>query len=231
VPAGPRCSATSRPGSRPSGRRRLSTDPGASTGATGPAPRDPSAAARPSVDERAARRAELEARGRDRYDALLRHLQAGQELPIPKRRRTFGLDIHPTAGKLVVAALIVAAIWLGTITVTDWLRAGRVDTWTGPTTTVQSGQRLDGCSGAAFREDVYFPNWIRFEGQTFLWADRNLPIGPNSVGEAYLETGYTLGELQLYRVANTIEGRAGAELMIRQGGSPAGAIYALADCA
>ena len=30
---------------------------------------------------------------------------------------------------------------------------------------------------------------------------------------------------------NTIEGRAGREILIRQGTSPAGAIYVLADCA
>jgi len=188
------------------------------------------AEARPSVDERAARRAEIEARGRDRYESLLRHLQAGQEIPIAPRRRALGLDIHPSAGKIVIAALAIAAVWLAAITVTDWLRVGRVDTWAGPDTSVQSGLRLDGCPDVSFREDVYFPSWIRFEGQVFRWADRRLPIGQHSVGDSYLATGYTHADLELYRVANTIEGRAGHEILVRQGGSPAGAIYVLADC-
>ena len=71
---------------------------------------------------------------------------------------------------MILGVLIVVAIWLGAIFVTDWIREGRVDTWVGPDTTVQSGLRLDGCPDIVFRENVYFPSWIRFEGKVFRWA-------------------------------------------------------------
>jgi hypothetical protein len=186
--------------------------------------------ARPAIDERAARRAALEARGADRYDALLRHLQAGHELPVVRAKRSFGVDIHPSFGRLILVALLVAAAWLGAIAVTDWLRQGRVDTWTGPDASVQSGLRLDGCPDIVFRENVYFPSWVRFEGKLFRWADSLTPIGPNSVPTSFEETGYVNGDLRLYRVHNNPEGRAGNQVMIRQGDAPAGAIYVIADC-
>jgi len=189
------------------------------------------APARPDIDERAARRASLEARSSDRYEALLRHLQAGRELPVPvRRRRAFGLDIHPSAGRLVLVALIAAAVWLAAIFVTDYIRESTVDTWVGPDSSVQSGQRLLGCPDVTFREDVYFPTWVRFEGKVFRWADILTPIGPNSVGQSFRETGYQNGDLRLYLVDNNPEGRAGNQVMIRQGESPAGAIYVIADC-
>ncbi len=149
---------------------------------------------------------------------------------MPVRRRSFGLDIHPSAGKIVLVALIVAAVWLAAIAVTDWVRKGRVDTWVGPDASVQSGLRLDGCPDLVFREDVYFPSWIRFRGEIFQWGDSLTPIGPNSVPRSFEETGYTLGDLRLYLVHNSPQGRAGEQVMIRQGESPAGAIYVRTDC-
>ncbi len=187
-------------------------------------------ASRPAIDERAARRASLTSRSDDRYEALIRHLQAGHELPVPSRRRSFGVDIHPSAGRIVIVALVVAAIWLGAIAVTDWVRQGRVDTWAGPDGSVQSGLRLEGCPDLVFREDVYFPSWIRFRGEIFQWGDSLTPIGPNSVPRSFEETGYALGDLRLYFVHNSPEGRAGEHVMIRQGDSPAGAIYVRTAC-
>ena len=131
---------------------------------------------------------------------------------------------------MILGVLIVVAIWLGAIVATDWIRQGRVDTWVGPDTTVQSGLRLDGCPDIVFRENVYFPSWIRFEGHVFRWGDSLLPIGPNSVPTSFEETGYKSGDLRLYRVLNNPEGRAGNQVMIRQGESPAGAIYVKSAC-
>jgi hypothetical protein len=186
--------------------------------------------ARPDVDERAAKRAAFEGRTDDRYDALLRHLQAGHELPVVPRRRGLDLDIHPTFGKLLIVVGVVVVTWLAAIAVTDWIRKGEVHTWIGPTDTVQSGLRLDGCPDIPFREDVYFPSWVRFEGKVFRWDDSARPIGPNSVGTSYLDTEYRHGDLRLYRVMNDQEGQKGNLIMLRQGEAPAGAIYAVTDC-
>ena len=162
---------------------------------------------------------------------MLRHLQAGREIPIqPRRPRFGGLDIHPSAGKVVLVAIIVAVAWILAINVTNYLRQDRVDTWTGPDATVQSGLRLAGCPEVAFLEDVYFPSWIRFEGKVFRWADNLLPIGSNSVGKSYLPTGYRNGDLELLRIASNPEGRAGNEILVRQGTAMAGAVYVKSDC-
>lgn len=161
----------------------------------------------------------------------MRHLQAGREIPVaaPTRRR-LGLEIDASAGRLIALAAVVVLAWFLAVFVTDWLRTNRVDTWAGPDATVQSGLRLDGCPAVSFQEDVYFPSWVRFEGKVFRWTDSGSPIGPNSVGSAYVASGYALGDLQLYRVANSVEGRAGRQIMLRQGASPVGANYVVADC-
>jgi hypothetical protein len=152
-------------------------------------------------------------------------------MPIQPRRRRLGrLDIHPSAGRIVLAAIVVAVVWLGAIQVTDRLRQDRVDTWTGPDSTVQSGRRLAGCPDVHFDEDVYFPAWIRYEGDIFRWSDQMFPIGSQSIGQSFLETGYQNGELELYRIINNPEGRAGNQMLVRQGDSPAGAVYIKADC-
>ena len=63
---------------------------------------------RPSIAERARRRAELDAGSRDRYDSLLRHLRAGQEIAIQPRGgwrdRLEVLDWHPIAGRLLLTS-------------------------------------------------------------------------------------------------------------------------------
>ena len=148
----------------------------------------------------------------------------------PRPRRSFGFDIDASAGRIVLAVVIAAIVWLGAIVVTDYVRQGVVDTWTGPDATVQSGLRLDGCPSITFREDVYFPSWVRFEGRVFRWADLLAPIGPDSIGDAFLQTGFRNGDLELFRVANDPEGRAGNKVMLRQRESPAGAIYVVSDC-
>lgn len=139
-------------------------------------------------------------------------------------------DVDAAAGLILAIAGLVVVAWFLAVSVTDWLRTDRVDTWAGPDASVQSGLRLDGCPDVAFPEDVYFPGWIRFDGKVFRWTDSGSPIGSNSVGSAYLPSGYTLGDLQLYRVANSLNGREGRQIMLRQGTSPVGANYALADC-
>jgi hypothetical protein len=167
----------------------------------------------------------------DRYDSLIRHLQAGREVPLqPRPRRRFGLGIHQVARPIVTAALAFVVAWIGAIAVTDYVRYGVVDTWEGPTTTVESGHRLADCPNVPFLEDVYFPAWIRFDGQVFGWTERTTPIGPDSVGRSYTATRYRHGDLELFRVDNSPEGRAGRQVMVRQGTSSAGAVYRATDC-
>ncbi len=171
----------------------------------------------------------MEVPGRDRYDSLLRHLQAGRELPIQPRRSTRlpEVHIHRVGPRLLLVAAIVAAVWIGAIVVTDRLRAERVDTWTGPDATVQSGLRLAGCDLPTFPEDSYFPGWIRYDGRVYRWADLSAPVSAASIPSTYEPTGYALGSLDLYLIDSSESGRNRERIMIRNGQADAGAVYLL----
>jgi hypothetical protein len=183
------------------------------------------------VEERAAKRARLEEPDRDRYDSLLRHLRAGREMELEqRRRRTFGLDIHPIAARLVLAAIVIAVVWMLGIVATDLVRQRVVDTWDGPDASVQSGLLLDGCPVIEFEEDVYLPSWVRFEGRTYRWADLSVPIGSSSIGTTYVPTGYRHDDLELFTVTGTDAVRSGEQVMIRQGDAFVGAIYLASSC-
>lgn len=142
-----------------------------------------------------------------------------------RRRRSFGLDIHPIAARILVAAIVVAIVWVVGIALTDVVRQRVVDTWEGPDATVQSGLILEGCPAIAFEEDVYLPSWVRFEGQVYRWADLNVPIGTRSIGDTFLPTGYRHDDLELFRVAARTD-----QVMIRQGEAIVGAIYLASSC-
>lgn len=201
------------------------TDPASSTGA----PRPP----RPSIEERARRRSELDAADRDRYASLLRHLRAGQEIalepPRDWRDRLEALDWHPIAGRLLVAITLVVALYLALTAVTGWLREGRIDTWSGPDATVQSGQRLDGCPGLVRLNDAVLPNWLRYRGDVFQLTEVGLPLGESNIGRSYLPTPYALGDLRLFEVRVQGLGPMGSRLIVRNGNAPAGQLYRRLD--
>jgi hypothetical protein len=183
-------------------------------------------ARRPSIEERVAHRDELKERGADRYETLLRHLQAGHELPLPAPRpRRWRPDIHPSAGWIVAGAVAIVIVYLVLSVATGWLRAGDVATWSGPDATVQSGQRLASCPAIVERPDVYFPSWIRFDGHVYSWSPASWPIAGPAADVAYAPTGYTHDGLEILRVRSTPEGRSGEIILVRHGDAPAGALY------
>lgn len=220
---------SSRRRSRPSGRIRLSTDPIPGTPSpdapfdAGPDPH----ARRPSIDERRARREELDASGRDRYDSLLRHLQAGRQLPLEPRasRRLPRLDVHRVGLRILAIAAVVAALWIGAIVVNDRLREGQIDAWSGPDATVRSGASLAGCDLGAPPVDTVFPGWIVYEGRVYRWADLSAPITDSSIPDSYLPTDYRLGDLRLYLIESSQSGRDLERILVRNGTANAGAVY------
>lgn len=190
-------------------------------------------ASRPSIDDRAARREEIASSDRDRYDSLLRHLQAGREMPLEPRQRWRAphVDIHRYGPRLLAVAVVVAFIWVGAIVVTDRLRAGRVETWSGPDATVQSGVELAGCTFPVSPTDRSFPVWIRFGGQLYRWGDLTIPIIDEEIPSIYAPTGYTLGNLSLMTVENTPAGKARERVIVRIGGAQGAAVYlVMPDC-
>jgi hypothetical protein len=184
---------------------------------------------RPSIEERVARRKEVDRHGKDRYDTLLRHLRAGQEIPLERRARREALDWHPIAGKLVIAALAIVAAYLVVSTVVNVIRENRVDQWTGPDTSVTSGQKLDGCPSLFHADDPVFPNWIRFKGAIFQQADAVVPVGDTNIGSSYLDSGYTLERMRIYTVEISGLGPRGSRIVVRNGNAPGSEVYRKVD--
>jgi hypothetical protein len=171
----------------------------------------------------------LEVPGRDRYDALLRHLQAGRELPIQPRGSRFRpkLDVHRVGPRLLALALVVAALWIVAIVVTDRLKADHVDTWDGPDATVQSGLRLEGCDLPGFLEDSVFPAWIRYQGHIYRWADLSAPISSGTIPRLYTPSGYSLGDKVLYLITAADPALTPERIIVRNGESDAAAVFLL----
>ena len=184
---------------------------------------------RPSIEERVARREQVDRHGKDRYDTLLRHLRAGKEIPLERQGRREALDWHPIAGKLVIAALVIAGIYIALSTVVNIIRENRVDQWTGPDTSVTSGQKLDTCPSLYHADDSVFPNWIRFKGAIFQQLDAVVPVGDTNIGTSYLDTGYTLDKLRIYTVENPGLGPRGSRIVVRLGNAPGSEVYRKVD--
>ena len=108
---------------------------------------------------------------------------------------------------------------------TDWLRAGRVETWTGPDATVQSGVQLAGCTFPTSPVDRAFPVWIRYGGQLYRWGELTIPIIDEEIPSVYAPTGYALGGLTLLTVENTPAGQARERVIVRNGQAQGAAVY------
>ena len=183
---------------------------------------------RPSIEERVARREMVDAQGRDRYDTLLRHLQAGRESTV-QRPRSERWDWHPVAGRILIAAAVIAAVYLGATAILSYLREQRVDTWTGPDATVTSGQRLTGCPSFIKLDHPVFPAWIRFDGGLFQRTEQVMPVGQTNIGTTYRESGYTLNDFILYTVHNPGLGELGSRIAVRKASAGAAEIYRRVD--
>jgi hypothetical protein len=168
--------------------------------------------------------------GRDRYSSLLRTLQAGQELPWQQRRGGRRLAWNPIAGKLLRVAIVAVLLYLALTAALGLWRDARVDVWSGPDASVTSGQRLEGCAQVGSVRDGIFPSWIRFEGTVYRLTQTNRPMGfePDA---AFPQTGYTLGSLELYRIANTPDGLDGTIVAVKIDSNAVGRVFrATPDC-
>jgi len=148
--------------------------------------------------------------GRDRYSSLLRTLQAGQELPWQQQRRGRRITWHPIAGTLLRVALVGVLLYFGVTAAIGLWRDSRVEVWAGPDASVTSGQRLEGC--ALISTETIRPMGFQ--------PDADFP-----------PTGYTLGTMTLYRIANTPEGQSGNIVAVKLETSAVGRIFrATPDC-
>jgi hypothetical protein len=182
---------------------------------------------RATIVERAARRAWLEQQGYDSPQGLARWLR-GDRADGPSRRGRWSIAVHPVARRLLLAFVAILAAYMAVSFVAAQLREVRVDTWTGPSgpdASVQSGMRLEGCLALRRTDDDVFPNWVRFEGRVYQPAGAQLPIGSTNIGVYYFDSGYTNGELRIYRVEYAPLGEPGERILVVAEGSPAGALF------
>jgi hypothetical protein len=167
--------------------------------------------------------------GRDRYSSLLRTLQAGRELPWQQQRRGRRIAWHPIAGTLVRAAIVAILLYVAVTAALGLWREGRVDVWSGPDASVTSGQRLEGCALISVRDDI-FPSWIRLDGTIYRLTETIRPMGFEPDAD-FPPTGYTLGTMTLYRIANTPDGQSGKIVAVKLDTSAVGRIFrATPDC-
>lgn len=180
---------------------------------------------RPSIAERAARRDQLHAGGRDRYAALLRSLQAGHELQIRRRGRAISIDWHPVLWTLVKVAVVVVAVYATVRFGTQWWRENHTDTWSGPDASVRSGVVLADCPIVeAIRVDD-FPSWVTYGGALYRYdAWRRPYLGPDT--EGFTQTPYENGSLRLVLIDNTPDGQARDTILLWLTDALAGVEYA-----
>lgn len=160
----------------------------------------------------------------DRYQSLLWTLRAGRELPWA-HRRAVPLQWHPIAWALLRVAIVGVVVYAVVSTGLSVWREYRVDTWTGPDAAVTSGQRIESCPAALGFRDPIFPAWVRFEGSIYRGTTSIRPIGSN-LDNAYPDTGYRLGALQLLRAVNVPAGQEGQMVVIKLESSLTGQVYA-----
>jgi hypothetical protein len=169
-------------------------------------PNEPRRRAR--IEERAARRERMSAPGRDRFSSLMRALQAGKEVPVRAPGRSAPIEWNPIGLTLIKLAALVVVAWFGVSVVTGLLRDNRVDTWSGPDQSVQSGEKLAECAEVEFVRDEAFPSWIRYRGAIYRLTTSTTPFIGQGITAGYHDSGYNLGALHLILIDNTPEGRS-----------------------
>jgi hypothetical protein len=151
----------------------------------------------------------------------MRALQAGQEIPVQRPGRATPIEWNPIGLTLIKIALVFVAGWFALSVVTGWIRDDRVDTWTGPDQSVQSGEKLAACAEVETVRDEAFPSWVRYRGAIYRLTTSVSPfIGPG-ITAGYHDSGYALGALHLILIDNSPEGRSLDTIMvwIDQGGA------------
>jgi hypothetical protein len=185
---------------------------------------------RPSIAERAARREQMQAGGRDRYGSLLRSLQAGRELQLYRRGGRVALNWHPVLWTLVRVALVVVVVYFAVRVGAQWWRENHVDTWSGPDASVTSGVRLADCPLVDGIRVDEFPSWVVYGGSVYRYTGWKRPyIGKPA--EGYTLTPYTNGSAHVVLVNGTAAEPAGDTILVWNEGALAGVEYARTpDC-
>lgn len=183
----------------------------------------PTSGGRPSIEERAAKRGQIDEGERDRYGRLVTTLRAGRETAL-QDPGTVKWEWHPVAGKMILLVLAGVALYVVGSFGYNWFRDQQVATWAGPpaAVAVQSGQRLAGCASANALHDDIYPTWIRYGGSVYVVREVPRPVLGREPGTTGLdETGYASGSLRLLLDPQNPE-----YVLVHQTGSEGARLYA-----
>jgi hypothetical protein len=159
-----------------------------------------------TIEERAAQRDRMGTSDGDRYDALVDTLRARGAVPRMRELRV-RTDWHPIARKLLLVAAVLLLGYFGLQRGIDYFRDQRVDTWSGPDATVQSGQRLADCPVVNDLHHDFFPTWVRWDGTIYRLVDEIRPVADRGGGEVSItKSGYQLGSMLLLLDDTTPQG-------------------------
>jgi hypothetical protein len=187
---------------------------------------------RPTIDERAERRRELQRSYPDRFSGLIATLR-GDGPPAGGRLRDDPAHWHPIMRKLVLAAVAVAvAIVVGLMVHQAW-RQDRIDTWTGPGDPVPSGQAVLACLPPTTTPDDQLPTWIRYQERTYARTDFVRPLrNQGRYGESgQVETDHRLGRMRLMLPMEDPHDQPAGRLLVVIEPGPAATLYEWApDC-
>lgn len=159
-----------------------------------------------TIEERAAQRDRMGTSDADRYDALVETLRAQGAVPLMRELRT-RMDWHPIARKLLVVAFVVLVGYFGLNAGINFFRDQRVDTWSGPDATVQSGQRLADCPAVNVLHHDVFPTWVRWDATIFRIVDEIRPVVEVNGQLSLTRSGYQLGQMLLLLDDTSSQGR------------------------
>ncbi len=187
-------------------------------------------APRPSIAERAARRDQVEAVPGDRYRNLLRALRASGGGVTSERDTYEQQGWHPVLWKLLALVAAVLVLYGVARFGGDFWRQHRVDTWSGPNASVQSGQTLDTCPAVVDVHDDVFPNWVRVGSTVYVISDAIRPVPDPAVGKTtYTEAGFSMGSLRLLYDEDTPAGKSRGYVLVYAPPASAARVYDVAQ--
>lgn len=183
---------------------------------------------RPSIEERAERRRTLQSQHPDRYSSLLDVLRGDR----PSRSVRFSdpAQWHPVMRQLIVVSIVIAGLVAAGYLVSDMLRQGRIDAWSGPTATVTSGQEVLACLPAGTTPHEHLPTWIRYGDRVYARTDFVRPLrNQGRIDETgQVETGYRLDRLRILLPAEDPTDQVPPRLLVVSEPGPVATLYELA---
>jgi hypothetical protein len=185
---------------------------------------------RPTVDQRAERRREVQRASTDRYSSLIGILR-GHASDGAGRLRDDPARWHPVMRQLLVATIVVVVLIIALYTIDEAWRQERIDTWSGPTGDVVSGQEVMACLPERTTPHSQLPTWMRYRDRVFARTDYLRALrasgAPGETGQH--ETGYRLDRMRVLLPGNRPADGPHDTILIAVDQAPVASVYEWAE--